>query len=499
MEPAFESPTARMNKRRVLIASSHPLFGQGLQRLLQERRHAGVEVVGMAANIEQALTALEKLNPDLIIVDYDDQNLNRDEFLARFVEGEKKLRVVLLSLQSAQDAIVYDRRTLAAAQIDDWLDEWTFSDESSKPNSDTDRVKPKTDDRRAYMKKPLGRALHLVIAGGLVIATTVLLIWGMQFIRLLPPAASSQARPIDWLFNIEFQVIAFLFALIVVFMLYSIVVFRRKKGDETDAAHIEGSTRLEVAWTIAPLITVLFFAYLGGNSLAATVAPEPRPLRIEVIGRQWAWSFVYPELGIVSDKLYMPINQQALLLLRSEDVIHSFWVPEFRVKQDALPGGTDFVRPLRVTPIELGEYKVRCAEMCGLQHAFMESPVIVVSQDEFDAWAAKAAGLSEDPVERGQKWSTDFACISCHSLDGSRLVGPSWLDVCKTEAPLANGDVVPIDDEYLRESILNPDAKIVLGFPAGVMPKQFIHPANQRPISEQQIDDLIIYMKSLCR
>jgi DNA-binding NarL/FixJ family response regulator len=111
--------------RRVLIASSHPLFGQGLRSLLQERSNAGVEVVGMVANLEQALESIEKLNPDLVIVDYDDRALNRDEFLARFVEGEKKMRLVLLSLQSRRDALIYDRRTLAASQITDWLDEWT--------------------------------------------------------------------------------------------------------------------------------------------------------------------------------------------------------------------------------------------------------------------------------------------------------------------------------------------------------------------------------------
>jgi DNA-binding NarL/FixJ family response regulator len=120
------------NKRRVLIASSHPLFGEGLRSLLLERKDTGVNVVGMVSNLEETLDALEKINPDLIIVDYDDKNLNRDEFLARFVEGEKKLRVVLLSLLSGSEAIVYDRRTLAAAQIDDWLDEWTYPDEVSK-------------------------------------------------------------------------------------------------------------------------------------------------------------------------------------------------------------------------------------------------------------------------------------------------------------------------------------------------------------------------------
>jgi DNA-binding NarL/FixJ family response regulator len=114
--------------RRVLIASNHPLFGQGLRNLLEERGSASVTVVGMVSNLEQALEAIEKLSPDLVIVDYDDQSLNREEFLVRFVEGEKKMRLVLLSLQSGRDALVYDRRTLAASQINDWLDEWTYKD-----------------------------------------------------------------------------------------------------------------------------------------------------------------------------------------------------------------------------------------------------------------------------------------------------------------------------------------------------------------------------------
>jgi cytochrome c oxidase subunit 2 len=488
-----------MNKRRVLIASSHPLFGEGLRRLLQERQQAGVEVVGMVANLEEALQALDRLDPDLIIVDYDDEKLNRDEFLARFVEGEKKLRVVLLSLQSAREAIVYDRRLLAAAQIDDWLEEWTYSDETAKTTAQRGRVEPITDHRSGFMKNRFGRALHLIIASILVVVSTILLILGMEAIRILPPQASAQAVTIDWLFNLEFKVIAFLFSLIVVFMLYSIIVFRRRKGDETDAAHIEGSSRLEVAWTIAPLATVMVFAYLGSVNLAQTIAPEARPLRVEVIGRQWAWSFVYPEQGIVSDELYLPEGRQALLLLRSDDVIHSFWVPEFRVKQDALPGGTDFVRPLRVTPTMVGEYKVRCAEMCGTQHAYMESPVHVVSAEDFDAWAARSSGLSEDPVERGQKWATDFGCVACHSTDGTRLVGPSWVELCDGEEVLSNGEVVPVTEEYVRESILSPDAQIVAGFPAGVMPKQFIHPATGQPITDAQIEDLIAYQNAICR
>jgi DNA-binding NarL/FixJ family response regulator len=113
--------------RQVLIASSHSLFGKGLQNLLMERGHSGVDVVGIVSNLDEALSALEQLSPDLIVVDYDDQDLNREEFLARFVEGEQKLRVVLLSLQSTGEAIVYDRRTMSALQIDNWLEEWKYS------------------------------------------------------------------------------------------------------------------------------------------------------------------------------------------------------------------------------------------------------------------------------------------------------------------------------------------------------------------------------------
>ena len=485
--------------RRVLIASSHALFGQGLRSLLQERKEAGVEIVGMVSNLDEALQALDRLNPDLIIVDYDDKKLNRDEFLARFVEGEKKLRVVLLSLQSAQEAIVYDRRTMAAHQIDDWLEEWTYTDESSKSFTQRGKVDANVDTRRNPMKNRLRKATHLIIASILVVVVTVLLILGMQYVRILPVAASAQAKPIDDLFHLELKVIAFLFSLIVVLMVYSIFIFRRKRGDTADAAHVEGSTKLEIAWTVAPLATVMVFAYLGGNALAATLAPEPKPLRVEVIGKQWAWSFVYPDYGVISDKLYLPEDKQTILLLRSEDVIHSFWVPEFRVKQDALPGGDDFVRELRVTPTMQGEYTVRCAELCGLRHTYMESPVIVLGQADFDAWLNKAAGISDDPVVRGDKWATNFGCRSCHSIDGTKIVGPSWKDLCTGTAHLADGSSVPVDEAYLRESILNPSAKIVQGFAAGLMPAQFIDPVSKKPISDEQITDIIAYMNSLCK
>jgi cytochrome c oxidase subunit 2 len=333
---------------------------------------------------------------------------------------------------------------------------------------------------------------HLIIAGILVVVVTALLILGLGHVRLLPTQASAQARPIDNLFGLEFRVIAFLFALIVVFMLYSVIVFRRKPGDTSDAAHIEGNTKLEVVWTVAPLATVLVFAYLGGQSLAETLRPDPQALEIKVIGQQWAWRFEYPKYGIVSDTLMMPVNKQAVLKLSSNDVIHSFWVPEFRVKQDALPGGDEFVRDLRITPTIEGDYKARCAELCGRQHATMLAPVKVVSQQSFDEWVASQTQVSADPVVRGQQYAQQYGCLACHSIDGSTLVGPSWKGVYGSQETLADGSTVTVDDNYLHESIVNPGAKIVRGFPPGVMPANF---ADQ--LSEEQIMDIIAFIKSL--
>jgi cytochrome c oxidase subunit 2 len=462
--------------QRVLIASSHPLFGQGLRSLL-EARQSSVEVIGIVSTVEEAMQALEKHRPDLVVVDYDDQLLNREEFLARFIEGERKLRVVLLSLSDPQHAQVYDRRTLAAAQIDDWLEEW--------PGVAADEVyKAPQPIRRSNMK-------HFIVVGILVVLVTALLLLGLQQVHLLPTAASLQANPIDRMFGLEFTVIAFLFSLIVVFMVYSIVVFRRKKGDTTDARHIVGNQRLEIVWTAIPLATVLGFAYLGSQALAETTRVDPGALEINVIGSQWTWRFEYPELGIQTNELHLPVDRQALLHLSSMDVIHSFWVPEFRVKQDALPGGKAFIRDLRVTPDQVGKYTLRCAELCGLNHTYMEAPVIVMASADFDAWAAQEAGLSADPLERAQKYYQTFGCKACHTLDGTVGVGPTWKGLYGSQVKLADGSTVTVDDAYLIESIRNPGAKIVEGF-------QNIMPATiGSTLTDQQIQDLIALIKSL--
>ena len=473
-----------ISPRRVLIASSHPLFGQGLRSLLKERHGDHVQVVGMVSSLAEAVTAINQQNPDLVIVDYDDENLNREEFLARFVESEKKLRVVLLSLQSGGDALVYDRRTLSASQIDNWFDEWSYTEKKSLK-----KVRPKGKDgineadRRTSMK-------HFIAAAVVVFFLAALVIIGMNQVDLLPVAASAQANPIDWLFNLEFNVIYFLFALIIGLMLYSIVVFRRKKGDITDAKHIEGNTKLEVFWTAVPLIMVITLAFLGSQGLAETLKPDKKPLEIRVIGQQWTWRFEYPDYGIVSNELYLPVDRQALLKLSSLDVIHSFWVPEFRVKQDALPG-EEFTRELRITPTLEGNYKVRCAELCGTRHTYMENPVNVVSVQAFDTWVSQQSGESADPAERGKKvW--DVYCKSCHSIDGTVGIGPSWLGIFGGDVILADGTTLSGDEEYILESITKPNSKIVKGFAPNLMPQNF---SDQ--LSERQIQDVIEFMRTL--
>jgi cytochrome c oxidase subunit 2 len=466
--------------RRVLIASSHPLFARGLTRLLQKRQEEDVDVLGVVATSDEAFAAINDLQPDLIIVDYDDESLNREEFLAQFMESSGKLRVVLLSLKEGGDeAVVYDRRNMAASKIDEWLNEWSEAP-ADEPPSPTRQKAPNT--RRGIMKHWIGVIL-------LVILLTVAGIFILQNEWLLTQAASLQADTIDQAFSILWIAIAFLFALIVGFILYSVIFFRKRKGDDTDGPHIEGNNALEVTWTVIPLITVIGFAVYGSINLAEVLRPDPEAFEVRVIGQQWAWRFEYPDQQLVSEELVLPINQQVLLRMESVDVLHSFWVPEFRVKQDLLPNQET---QLRITPNRLGSFKVRCAEICGSQHAYMLADVQVVGQGEFEAWVFAQSDLPDDPVARGEIWSERYGCIACHSLDGTALVGPSWLGIFGSERTFTDGTSMVADEAYLLQSILEPNAHIVVGFTPNVMPQNFGEQLN-----ETQLNDIIAFIESL--
>jgi cytochrome c oxidase subunit 2 len=292
------------------------------------------------------------------------------------------------------------------------------------------------------------------------------------------------------MWNLQVVAMSFLFALIVVPMLYSLIVFHRRKGEVGDGEHIEGNTQLEIAWTVLPLITVLAFAYLGATTLADTRRVDPDAMVVNVTGIQWSWKFEYPEYGVVSDELHVPVGKQVLLRMTSTDVIHSFWVPEFRVKQDLVPGR---FTELRITPITEGDYVVRCAELCGTSHAYMEKPVIVSSEADFTTWMDEQIALAEEasqtPEGRGQALVAANGCAACHSLDGSILPGPTWLSLAGSEVELVGGEVIIADDDFLFESIKDPQAKIVAGFESAQMPNY--------GFTDEQIADIIAYIKTI--
>ncbi len=331
---------------------------------------------------------------------------------------------------------------------------------------------------------------HFVIVGILVVVMSILTYIGLAAIGLMPLAASTQAGPIDWLWNLEVMTISFLFALIVVPMAYSLVVFRRKQGDTTDAEHIEGNTNLEITWTIVPLFMVMVFAYLGAGNLAEIRRVDPQAMVVNVTGLQWAWTFEYPAYGVVANELHVPEGQQVLLQMTSNDVLHSFWVPEFRVKQDLVPGR---ITELRFTPTVPGSYKVRCAEICGTSHAYMEAPVIVSAQADFDAWMTEQVALAEEaaatPEGRGRALVAANGCVACHSVNGAAGIGPTWFGLFGRQERLTDGSVVTADDAYIHESIKAPQAKIVAGFENQLMPAY--------NFNDEQITDIISYIKTL--
>lgn len=341
---------------------------------------------------------------------------------------------------------------------------------------------------------------HFVAVTVLVAVLFVIVYVLLTAIYQLPVAASAEAVDIDALFDAHFFLISFLFALVVGFMLYSIIAFRRRPGDDSDGDHFHGHTGLEIAWTIVPLGLVIFFGVWGAQLLGDITEAKDNEMVVHVIGQQWSWIFEYPELDdLRSNELVLPVDQPILLEMESLDVLHSFWVPEFRVKQDLVPGT---VIPLRITPNEIGEYKVRCAEICGTQHANMLAPVRVLSQADFETWGEEQAVsvVQLTPEERGEVWYTQFGCNSCHSLDGSVVVGPSWQGLYGSERQLQSGETVVADEEYLRMSILEPHAQIVEGFTAA-MPQTF---AEQFAAEEERyggevdiVADLIAYIQTL--
>jgi cytochrome c oxidase subunit 2 len=229
-----------------------------------------------------------------------------------------------------------------------------------------------------------------VIVGVLVVVSTLVLGWLLNAVLPLPDPGVTQATTVDDLFRVHMWLIAFLFALVSVFMVYSFVVFRRAKRED-EGEHFEGNTTLEILWTAIPLVLVVIFAFIGVQTLADITATTPNDLTIKVTGQQWSWVFDYPN-GTTNAELVVPVDQPIVLEMTATDVIHSFWVPEWRMKQDLVPGMTTHIN---YTPKLTGEFTLACNQACGLSHTNMYATVRVVTPDEFTAW------LDEQAIAQG--------------------------------------------------------------------------------------------------
>jgi cytochrome c oxidase subunit II len=300
-------------------------------------------------------------------------------------------------------------------------------------------------------------------------------------------AGSSEADDVDLLTDVMIALSAFVYSIVLVMLGYSVWRYRAKPGDESDGEPIHGNTKLEVTWTLIPTVIVLFCAAYSWFILDKIEAREADRLQVDVTAQQFAWRFEYPEEGVASTELHVPIDRQAEFSLKALDVVHSFWVPEWRVKKDAVPGQPT---SLVATPDREGEYELICTELCGVGHSTMRAPVIVESEQEFASWVEKqggegaagggAAGGGALAAE-GQQIFDDQGCNGCHTLEAAGAtgtIGPSLDEVLPQRSP-----------DEIRSSILDPDAELSPGFGRGIMPQDF-----GDALSPQQLDTLVRYL-----
>lgn len=277
-------------------------------------------------------------------------------------------------------------------------------------------------------------------------------------------------------------------------LIWFIVRYNKKKHPVAEQIH--GSNTLEIAWTIIPLILVLIMFFYGWSGYSPVRHAPDDALKIEATARMWSWSFEYPN-GVKTDTLYIPLDKPVVLDLISVDVIHSLYIPAFRIKEDMVPGRTNKMWFIGQKP---GNYELFCAEYCGLSHSYMFTEVKVLEQAKYDAWMAQRtdtaaiATAMADPSVAGRRLIESNGCIACHSSDGSKLVGPSFKGIYgHTQAVVTNGQnrEITVDDAYITKSIYEPDADVVEGYRKG----QMVTYKNQ--LSDEDIKMIIEYLKTI--
>ena len=304
-------------------------------------------------------------------------------------------------------------------------------------------------------------------------------------IPLFPEQASTTAPAVDHLYWYLSAVTVVMTALIFATVFIFAMKYRRKSDDEIPEP-IHGSLKLEIAWSVLPFLIMLSFFWWGADIYFANATPPPNAMDVYAVGKQWMWKIQYPEGQREINELHVPIGRPVKVTLASEDVIHSFFVPAFRLKQDDVPGRYN---SLWFTATKPGKYHLFCAEYCGTEHSGMVGWVTVMTEPDYESWLANG-GAEGTMVQQGERLFGQYGCSACHQLQGQGR-GPNLAGVYGSRISLADGRSAIVDDAFIRESIQNPNAHIVAGYKPDVMP------SYTGQISEEGILQLIVYIKSL--
>ena len=299
-----------------------------------------------------------------------------------------------------------------------------------------------------------------------------------------PEAINSVAKDVDLLFYFIFALSVIVFVGLVVATVYFLIKPRQKP-----TKHLTHSNTLEITWTVIPTILVMIIFFWGFKDYLRLQVPHSNALEIKVTGKKWLWEFVYPNGYTSVNELVIPEGRSIKLLMSAADVLHSFYVPNMRVKRDLIPNRYS---ALTLYSEKRGTYTIFCTEYCGDGHSIMLANLIVKGEDEYQEWIASAGSADDDlPLdELGKKLYTNKGCNACHSLDGSQMVGPTWKGLYKKSRPFTDGSSAIADENYIRESIVYPYKKIVKGYYANM-------PSYAGLLSDREIDAIIAYIKTL--
>jgi cytochrome c oxidase subunit II len=306
-----------------------------------------------------------------------------------------------------------------------------------------------------------------------------------SWIPLVPDSASTFSWKVDALYFYLSGVTLFFSLLISAVLIFFVIRYRRRTPYEIPRP-IAGSHKLETIWTVIPFIIAMSFFGWGASVYFQQYKPPANAIEVYVVGKQWMWKLQHATGQREINQLHIPVGRKIKLIMTSEDVIHDFFVPAFRTKMDVVPGKYTTMWFEATTP---GTYHLFCAEYCGMNHSGMTGSIIVMEPREFDNWLSGNTG-SGTPAAQGQQLFQSLGCASCHGQNGEGGRGPVLAGVFGQKTQLQTGESVTVDEGYVRESILNPQAKLVAGFGA-------IMPTFQGQISEDQLVQLVAYIKSL--